>query len=150
MIHKLKLASKSLRLLIPTAILLASANVYAQQAVTGPLLGYAEVPPVATEATAEAEIVILPDRSVSGGIQTQNIASTMAHIHEAPIGQNGPAIITLNQTASDHFAVPADAQLTNEQYASYVAGSLYINVHSAANPAGEIRKQLVYLPPKSH
>jgi hypothetical protein len=38
--------------------------------------------------------------------------------------------------------VPADAKLTDEQYESYTAGDLYINVHSAGHKDGEIRGQI--------
>jgi hypothetical protein len=33
-------------------------------------------------------------------------------------------------------------RFTDEQYASYLAGNLYINVHSAEHKPGEIRGQL--------
>jgi hypothetical protein len=40
------------------------------------------------------------------------------------------------------FDAPAGAKLTDAQYAAYKAGNLYVNVHSAKNPGGEIRAQL--------
>ena len=71
---------------------------------------------------------------------------TMAHIHEAAVGKNGPPIITLSKTSKDSFVVPADARLTEAQYTSYVAGNLYVNVHSEQHPEGEIRAQLLGRP----
>ena len=38
--------------------------------------------------------------------------------------------------------MPAGSVLSDEQYAAYLAGNLYINVHSAENKGGEIRGQL--------
>jgi len=40
------------------------------------------------------------------------------------------------------FTVPAGAKLTDAQMQSLQSGNLYVNVHSAANPNGEIRAQL--------
>ena len=42
----------------------------------------------------------------------------------------------------DTYNVPAGAKLTAEQMASFKAGELYVNAHSAANPGGEIRGPL--------
>jgi len=136
-------SSKSLfRLVAPVAVLfLASANLYAQQPMSISLTGASEVPPVTTSATATGQITIMPDHTVSGSIKTSGVVATMAHIHEAAAGKNGPPIITLTKTA-DGFAVPAGAKLTDAQYASYMAGNLYVNVHSAQHPNGEIRTQL--------
>ena len=38
--------------------------------------------------------------------------------------------------------MPAGTVLTDAQYAAYLAGELYFNVHTAANPGGEIRGQI--------
>lgn len=128
----------------PLALLLmTSANLYAQQPMSITLKGSAEVPPVNTSATGSGQIAVLPDHTVSGSLKVSGLVPTMAHIHEAAVGKNGPPIITLTQTASDSFAVPAGARLTDAQYASFTSGKLYINVHSAQYPNGEIRAQLL-------
>ncbi|MHB1092605.1 CHRD domain-containing protein [Thiobacillus sp.] len=135
-----KLLSRSAALAV---LLMASANLYAQEPMSITLTGSAEVPPVNTSATGSGQIAVLPDHTVSGSINVSGLVPTMAHIHEAAVGKNGPPIITLTQTASDSFAVPAGARLTDAQYASFTSGKLYINVHSARHPGGEIRAQLL-------
>jgi hypothetical protein len=106
------------------------------------LAGGAETPAVATSATGTATLVVKADRSVSGGVTTEGIQGTAAHIHQGAAGESGPPIITLQQKGSDQWLVPSDAKLTAEQYAAFRQGQLYINVHSQAHPGGEIRAQL--------
>ena len=106
------------------------------------LTGAQEVPANTSMATGSSNIRVAHDRSVSGGLRYSGMVATVAHIHEAPAGVNGPVIMPLVKTAEGMFAVPAGAMLTPSQYASYQAGNLYVNVHSAAYPAGEIRAQL--------
>lgn len=106
------------------------------------LTGAQEVPPVKTLATATSSIAVAPDRSVSGSIDTTGIEGTMAHIHMGALGVNGPVIVKLEKSSDTRWSVPAGTKLTQMQYESYRAGDLYVNVHSAAHPGGEIRLQL--------
>ncbi len=106
------------------------------------LTGDQEVPAVTTSATATGTIVIKADKSVSGSITTVGIEGTMAHIHLAPPGTNGPPIITLVKKSENVWSVPSGAMLTDDQFKSFKDGNLYLNVHSAAHPGGEIRTQL--------
>jgi hypothetical protein len=103
--------------------------------------GAQEVPPVKSAGSGSGTLTINADHSVSGRVTTTGIAGTMAHIHEAPAGRNGPVIIPLTQNG-DTYTVPAGAKLTDAQYASFQAGNLYVNVHTAAYPGGELRAQL--------
>lgn len=113
-----------------------------QRIATINLDGSHEVPPVNTSATAMGTITVSADKSVRGSIMTTGIDARSAHIHEGAPGTNGPVIIALEKTADNTWSVPAGAMLTDAQYASYMAGNLYVNVHSAAYPNGEVRAQL--------
>ena len=106
------------------------------------LTGSQEVPAVTTEAKGTATITIGADKAVSGRVTTTGIAGTVAHIHLAEPGKNGPPIVTLTKSSEYEWIVPAGSKLTDDQYAAYKAGSLYVNVHSDAHKAGEIRAQL--------
>jgi hypothetical protein len=106
------------------------------------LSGSEETPPVTTSASATGTIKIADDKSVSGRIKSSGIDGTVAHIHVGEPGQSGPPIITLDKGADGVWSVPAGAKLTDEQYASFKAGKLYVNVHSAEHKPGEIRGQL--------
>jgi hypothetical protein len=106
------------------------------------LTGAEEVPPVTTSASATGTIKVAKDKSVSGVIKTSGIDGIAAHIHVGAPGQNGPPIITLIKGADGTWSVPAGSKLTDEQYASFTSGNLYVNVHSAEHKPGEIRAQL--------
>jgi hypothetical protein len=106
------------------------------------LTGAEETPPVTTSASGTGTISIAADKSVSGTVKTVGIEGTVAHIHVGAPGQSGPPIITLNKGADGAWSVPTGSKLTDDQYASFKAGNLYVNVHSAEHKAGEIRGQL--------
>ena len=107
------------------------------------LTGDQEVPPVKTSASGSATFNISADKSVSGRVATSGVEATAAHIHEGAKGANGPVIVPLAKNADGSWTPAVGAKLTDAQYASYLAGNLYVNVHSAANKGGEIRAQLI-------
>jgi len=106
------------------------------------LSGSNEVPPVATSATGTATVTIRPDHSVVVKESVTGMTATASHIHEGAAGANGPVIVPFTKTADNTFATSDTAKLTDSQYESFKAGKLYVNVHSAAHPGGEIRAQL--------
>lgn len=107
------------------------------------LSGEQEVPPVKTMASGSGMIVVNPDMTVSGSVATMGLDATMAHIHLAAAGKNGPVIVPLTKDGDRGWMVPPGAKLTEAQYQAYKAGELYVNVHTAANKGGEIRGQLM-------
>jgi hypothetical protein len=64
-----------------------------------------------------------------------------AHFHNAPTpGGNGPPVVPATVSPSP---IKGSATLTDAQIADLNAGKWYFNVHTAANPGGEIRGTLV-------
>ena len=103
------------------------------------LSGANEVPPIASPMSGTATVTINPDRTVSVKVTVSGMAATASHIHEGGAGTIGKVIVPFTKTGDNTFASAEGAKLTEEQYAAYKAGNLYVNVHSAAHPVGEIR-----------
>ncbi|HVS13692.1 MAG TPA: CHRD domain-containing protein [Thermoanaerobaculia bacterium] len=75
---------------------------------------------------------------------THNLVDAIAaHIHLGAPGVAGPVILPLGDGASP---IQAQLELTPEEVADYLIGSYYVNVHTGANPEGEIRGQVVPRP----
>lgn len=68
--------------------------------------------------------------------------ATMAHFHgPAPRGQNAGVLIVIGKDPAS--PVSGTATLTDDQATALTTGKMYVNVHTAANPGGEIRGQVV-------
>jgi CHRD domain-containing protein len=106
------------------------------------LSGASEVPPVTTSATGTATVTIKPDHSVVVKESVTGMTATASHIHQGAASANGPVIVPFTKTADNTFVTADGAKLTDAQYDAFKAGNLYVNVHSAAHPGGEIRAQL--------
>jgi CHRD domain len=152
------------------AMLLAAAGIVAHN--DGPqfearLTGAEEVPPVTTETVGKVEIRFNEDETkaefeleVRKGVRV-----TQAHIHCAAKGVNGPVVVFLagfhnrgwdvdgswveNTTVTDANVMPPSSPacphvITNlrDLVQAIRQGNTYANVHTVANPGGEVRGQL--------
>ena len=134
--------------------MLASLTLGAAVAFAGPafadkmkatLDGKSEVPPNTSTATGTADIDYdAASKKLSWKVTYSGLSgpATAAHFHgPAAAGANaGVAVAIPNATASP---VEGSATLTDAQAADLVAGKYYINIHTAANPGGEIRGQVM-------
>ncbi|MCH8531003.1 MAG: CHRD domain-containing protein [Saccharospirillum sp.] len=106
------------------------------------LSGDHEVPPVVTVASGEGAFTLHTHTgSLRGAFTTSDIDSTAAHIHQAPAGENGSVILTLEATAAG-YKVPDDTELSEAVTEIMLGEGHYVNVHSEAHPGGEIRAQI--------
>jgi hypothetical protein len=88
-----------------------------------------------------ATLTLEDDLSVEYHVTVQDLtgAATLAHIHQGQPGMPGPVVVPLDQTTLEGTTRP----LTDAEVRALFAGDLYVNVHTAQNPAGEIRGQIV-------
>jgi hypothetical protein len=119
---------------------------------TVPLTAAQQVPPVETSGTGTANISYdSSTRVVTWTITFSGLSSdaTMAHFHgPAAAGKNGPVKVWLSEKgAAVTSPVNGSATLSPADAQEFLAGQMYVNVHTKDHPAGEIRGQVV--PPKS-
>ena len=120
------------------------------------LSGAAERPAVTTNASGSAKVTIDGNKlSVEGTYTGLSGNATDAHIHgPSTEDATGPVFCNLSFQAnpsgtlggSPTGAAAANAcsakELTDAQIKDFEDGKMYVNVHTAANPPGEIRGQL--------
>jgi hypothetical protein len=122
-----------------------SATAFAETVALKAMLdGAAEVPPNDSPGTGRATFTYDTDtKHLTYSITYDGLTgpATAGHIH-------GPAAAGESAGIVVPFAVPESpisgtATLTDDQAAALLAGRLYVNIHTAANKAGEIRGQIV-------
>ena len=103
-----------------------------------------EVPPGLGVGTGELQVVLAADATkVNCNGFWNGIASvTVAHVHQADAGVSGPVSFPLTTDPLTGGLSCVDQAVTAAQVTALNAGGMYANVHSAANPDGEVRGQL--------
>jgi hypothetical protein len=117
-------------------------------ALTARLAGASEVPMVTTAASGLLEASLAAD----SGLLTWKLSyagpsspPTAAHFHgPAPAGQNAGVVVPISGPLTS--PITGSATLSPSQVADLRAGQWYVNVHTAANPGGEIRGQVSVRP----
>lgn len=131
---------------------------------TATLTGGAENPPVNTGAFGSATVTVdMRNRTVTYQVTVYNLPSgvSASHIHVGAVGTNGPVTVNLappvpasnefvfSGTVKDtEFVISAGTQnigirSADDTFQAILGNNSYLNVHSAANPPGEIRGQLI-------
>lgn len=128
------------------------------------LEGQQVVPPVNTQASGTASFTLSEDgKALQYQLSVKHIMDvTMAHLHMAPRGKNGGIVVWLYPAApparpkSGEFSgTLASGTITAAQLAGALAGKplsalltaiqagdIYVNIHTATHPGGELRGQL--------
>ena len=106
------------------------------------------VPPAvgADDAAGTGEFTVDTETgAISGSVTVSGTTGvpTVAHIHDGAPGVAGPILIPLDSNDDGTvWTIPEGAALDAAGIEAFEQGNLYINVHTDANPAGELRAQL--------
>jgi len=111
----------------------------------GDMNGASQVPPKTTEGKGVTDATLdTSTKTLSYTISYSGLSgpATAVHLHgPAPAGTNAGVEVPIAPPLTS--PVKGTAILTDAQMADLEAGKLYANVHTAANPAGEIRGQIM-------
>jgi hypothetical protein len=150
---------------LASAFMLFTASASAQTiSMVATLTGGEENPPVLTGAVGTAELDIDPiNREINVSLRIFNLptGSTAGHIHAGPRGVNGPVVVdfpvpagrtgdfTLNFRVGPNQVRPnpgVGVLTMDDVIQTITGGGGYVNIHSATNPGGEVRGQLMLRP----
>jgi hypothetical protein len=137
---------------------LAFAQETESEVFTAMLSGGEEVPPVTTDATGVASFNVTEPDAIDFSVNVTGMDKvTAAHIHSAKTGENGEVVVTLFNGSTTG---PISGNLANgtikksnleglmqdsavsDLVKAMERGETYVNVHTEANPNGEIRGQI--------
>ena len=125
------------------ALALVGAATAEEMKMSAELSGAEEVPPVETSATGTTDVTYdTESKMLSWELEYSGLSSdaTAAHFHgPADPGENAPPVVPIEDFASGS---EGSAELTDDQAALLMDGKMYVNVHSADHPDGEIRGQV--------
>lgn len=141
------------RMLVAAVLLGLVSSARADVALMATLDVAQEFPPVSTPSTAtgSATLTLGADARLTGEVTYQGLtgAPLAAHIHAAPAGFAGAIAFGLTlPTPADTagtIAVATTPLSAEEQQALFAAG-MYVNIHTGANPGGELRGQITVQP----
>ncbi|MGB2959868.1 MAG: CHRD domain-containing protein [Bacteroidota bacterium] len=113
-------------------------------------------PPVATGGEGSGSVVLNAERhDVRYSITYFGLSGPLSaggHFHQGGQGETGPVVHEIAQSGSPAGATfddnwsssDASRPLTESEVEALIAGRIYANFHTSANPAGEIRGQVLY------
>lgn len=138
-----------LKLLLPGIALVSLACLVPAWAETtsfkADLKGAEEVPPTTSSGTGSVEATYdsaSKKLTWKGSVSGLSGTATAAHFHgPAGPGQNAGVLVPAPDVKSGPFE--GSATLNENQAKALLAGQMYFNVHTPANPNGEVRGQVV-------
>lgn len=115
-------------------------------------------PPTPSDGSGSATVTINEDGSIAYDVEYEELTGdpVAAHIHFGAVGVAGPVMLPLAHgpspfsgtlTEADFMPVEDGPQTYEEGLDAIRDGMTYVNVHTEANAPGEIRGQLLALPP---
>jgi CHRD domain len=125
------------------ALAIASPSMAAMMNFKASLSGKNEVPP--NGVTASGSVTATYDTASKkltwkGSYSGLSGPATAAHLHgPALAGKNAGVLVPINPHGP---SFEGSATLTDAQASALMSGQMYVNIHTAANKAGEIRGQL--------
>ena len=110
--------------------------------VSGTLSPANEVPAVTTSATGNVSATYTKStKTLNYTVTYSGLTPTAGHFHIGAPGVAGPVVITFPYLA--YSPITGSTLLTQLQEDALLAGNMYANLHTSANPSGEIRANVV-------
>jgi len=129
--------------LLAAALMAAGTALAEQKEMTVELSAAQSVPPNDSAGMGTAEVTYDTDsKELAWTVEFSGLTGPMtaAHFHgPAAAGENAGVLVPIEGTESP---LEGSATLTDEQATALADGMLYINIHTEANPGGEIRGQV--------